>query len=346
MVMDTSFLLATSSTASPSADLIEAHREWLEVSKADNTVNDACDLLYRLDRDLADMQRAAGERPEGLAGALEEELVAWLRCPQPGRQGRWKKQETWSRSTRKTYRAHIVRYYRWATSGPEPRLSYDPSANLLAPKVYEPDPQPATDEQVAYIERYADDPHWLHCMLGARQGFRPSDVANARREHFTMQPMLIDSRWVEVATVRVRGKGDKPAVLPVDPLIWEAVRDLPSGPIARPPKGATRRRTVMTAHDVTVDVGVYLHRDLGMSICMRSLRAWYATTMLNRHKNHRVVQELMRHSSLQTLQRYAAVVEAQKRAAVFTLPTFGGRAAAGEGADAVAGGSSVPGSPG
>lgn len=309
-------LAGVNAETSPSADMIEAHRAWMEATgHSDNTITDACELLYRVDRALAEMQREAGEIPEGLAGALEDELVAWLRGP---------RNKKWSRQTRKTYRDHLVRCYRWAVDGPAPWLSYDPSAKLKAPKVYETVPQPASDDQVAYLEANAKDPFWLHLMLAARQGFRPSDVANARREHFAMKALLIDDELVDVATVRVRGKGDKPAILPCDPLIWQAVRDLPYGPIAHRPD-RMRHSGPVTAQHVASDTWFYLHRTLKMPICMRSLRAWYATTMLNKYKNPRVVQELMRHSSLTTLQRYTAVTVAQQRAAVLDLPRFGGR---------------------
>jgi len=296
--------------------MIELHRDWMAEGFSPVTVEDACQLLARVDRDLAERQTANGDTAGGLAVAWPEELAGWL--ARPKRDGQRRSSQTLS-----TYRQHLQRFYWWAVR--HGWMTYDPSTDLIAPKVHPPLPQPATDEQVARIVREAADPHWLHCVLAAYAGFRPSDIAAARREHFTEQ------------TISVRGKGDKPAILPCDALIWDTVRDLPPGPIARRPDALRVSRNVdepVTAQQVTNDTCSYLHRTLAMDITLRSLRAWYATTMMERYRDARVVQELMRHSSLQTLQRYAAVVEARKRAALLTLPHFGGRRGAADAGDA------------
>jgi len=326
-------------TDSPNMDMIETHRTWMSLGFSDNTVRDACELLYRMDRDLIAMQAAVNEPSGGLATALGDELVAWLAKPRhwethplPGsRPRRRTSAKQWSNQTRATYRQIVVRFYRWAERNGW--IDHDPSIDLISPKIYEPVPKPATDAQVRLIETTAVDPHWLHLLLAAYQGFRPSDVANAERKHFALGTCEVDGILVEMPTVTVRGKGNKPAILPCDQLIWKAVKDLPAGPIARRPRGGRHRTGLVTAQDVTNDTTYYLHHKLRMDITMRSLRAWYATTMLDLYKNPRVVQELMRHSSLNTLQRYAAVGTARQRAALLTLPHFGGRSVTAEDAE-------------
>jgi integrase len=321
---------------SPNSDMIEFHRQWMEAAGqyTENTIRDSCELLYRVDADLITMQRAAGEPAGGLATAWPEELEAWLAH---GRvRGGEKK---WSRETISTYRKPLVRFFGWAESNGW--ITYNPAVGLVAPKINQPVPKPASNAQVAYIAKYAIDPIWMHCMLAAYAGFRPADIANARREHFTMEPDLVDGQLVEVATIRVHGKGDKPAILPCDPVIWEAVRHLPEGPIARRAAGRSVDGPV-TPQTITNDACYYLHNKLHLDISLRNLRAWYATTMLEKYGDPRVVQELMRHSSLQTLQRYTAVVDARKRAALLTLPRFGERAATAVGGDAAAVPSSDP----
>lgn len=278
--------------AAPSGDLIEAHRTWMIAGGfSPLTVDGARTILFRVDRDLREIQPAH----VGLAGAYPEELAKWLAGD-----------GNWSAQTRANYRDILVRFYRWACDEDDPWLSYDPSTRLRRPKIRRRIPDPAGAEQVAAIFARATQPWWLHCLLAAKVGLRPIEIAAARREDFTP------------AHVRIpHGKGDKPAVLPLDDQVWEVIEVWPPGPVT----GMVCGRPA-TAHWVSDSTRQYLHRELGIATSLKRLRHFYATWLLDHGATMREVQELMRHESIETTAGYTAVSGGRLRAAVGTLPRF------------------------
>lgn len=294
----------------PCADLIADHREWMEAGAfSKRSIDDACELLDRVDRHLAAVHMEREGVPLGLAGAYPEELTAWLaqrHCPPGYRQ--------WSAQTRATYRQHLRRFYAWANDSDDPRLTYDPSVRLRRPKVNKSVPSPTPQAQVEQILARARQPWWLHCLLAAKVGMRPIEIAAARRSDFTATHVRIP-----------HGKGDKPATLPLDGEVWEAVRDLPPGPITRKLGGGPAN-----ANWVSNLTAAHLRR-IGVPTSLRYLRHWYATWLLDHGVTLREVQELMRHESVATTQGYTAVTEARLRAAILTLPRFGVAAGGGGG---------------
>jgi integrase len=274
------------------ADMIAAHLAYLAVDYSPRTARDAAEVLTRLDRQL----------PYGLDRACHQELIDWLT------QTRWSHPHPpWSRSTRATYRKHIVRFYRWAVRDDDRWLDTDPSAGLPAVRVPHGVPSPASDRQVAAALALSA-PWGLHCLLAAYAGMRPCEIAQLDRDD------------VGADNIAVVGKGDKPALIPTHPLVWETVRLLPAGPVTRRPDGRPA-----TAYWVTQSTSRALRR-AGIGITLRWLRHWYGTSLLAACHDLRVVQECMRHASVATTQVYTQVVDGQRRAAVGMLPDLTGPA--------------------
>jgi integrase len=273
------------------ADMIEEYRVHLvSAGRSTLTIESVLDLLFRLDREL----------PAGLAEAYPRELKAWLAQPRLG----CGDGDRWSANTIATYRSHMVEFYKWACDEDDPWLTYDPARRLPRPKVNRGVPQPTTDEAVQRIVSEAAEPFRLICILAAYGGLRPIEIADIRREDITERLIVIR-----------RGKGNKPAVIPTEPAVWRAVRDLPPGPLV------TRNGQPISRRYASRQTSAYLHRRMGIDTSPRYLRHWHGT-WLRRHYDLRVVQERMRHASVATTQIYTAVTEAELVASTGWLPDF------------------------
>lgn len=271
---------------------IERHLSHMRAcGLAENTIEDRRDVLRRLDEDL----------PMGLVEATVEELEEWLSRPR-----RDSPVTVWTNQTKATYYGHINGFFRWASDPNRyPHLSYDPSASLNRPKVPQTLPRPVEDEEIAQILDVTEGRWRVYTLLAAYAGQRCCQIANMDRSDITAE------------TIRVRGKGGKETVVPTHPIIWDAVRNLPPGPIALTPDG--RRGDAKYVSRRTTQ---YLERRLGKHITLHRLRHWFATTTLASGANLRVVQELLGHASPATTAIYTKVTNEQRRLAVEALPVL------------------------
>jgi integrase/recombinase XerC len=243
------------------------------------------------------LDRAHHDLAHGLDEAHGDELLAWL-----GRPG-------WSAATRASYRSALRGFYAWACDPGDPWLRDNPAQWLPKVKRSRGVPKPVTDDQLAQILTTATGPVWLWALLAAYQGPRCIEIGRLNREHITEQTTIL------------HGKGDKRRAVPTHPDVWEAVRNLPSGPVARRRDGSPSdgRHVSQTAvrylHHVLCMPGVSLHR----------LRHWYLTNVLRICKDLRVAQELAGHASPDTTAVYTAVADEARAAAVSALPRLAGR---------------------
>lgn len=269
-----------SSVMATPLDMIQAHVTWLRTWCATTTTTNAEKLLHRLHRQL----------PAGLDAALPEELAEWLANP------------GWSRETRGRYYKDIVRFYRWATDGRDPWLSYNPATELRRPVARRGLPRPAPDAS-ARTAVYDLPGKWLLVgRLAVLAGLRPCEIARLTRADVTAE------------VITVRGKGDKTRAVPTHPLIWELVEPMPAGPLVRGPKGRPADAEYVSK------AGAYHLRRAGLDITLYRLRHYFGTTVQAEYRDARVVQELMGHASLTTTQGYMQVTSERMRAAVATLP--------------------------
>lgn len=269
-----------------SAELITDHKRWMQSRYAENTVDDAYRLLRRLDREL----------PYGLPCATFDELEDWL--SQPG----------WSAQSRETYRKHIARFFGWATRPQAPRISLNPATGLEPYRVERGIPRPATDEQVEWCVTRAERPWRIFCVITAYAGARPCEVARIAQD---------PHRYITADTVTIiRGKGGKSRVVPTHPMLWDAIRYLPPGPLHQRAGGRP-----LTADWVSKRTAAYLHRH-GLDIALYNLRHWYGTELQEVAGDSRVTQEGLGHASLTSTQIYTQVRSPRLRAAVNALPGF------------------------
>jgi integrase/recombinase XerC len=269
-----------------SLEIIQEHLDWMKACEkfSVNTQEDARRVLL------------AGERGLGaLATADADELAAWLST---GRNPRT--QEPWSRQTKATYRQHLRRFFAWAVE--EEWIDFDPSTRLPRARVPKGRPRPCEDAEADLAVTALPMPFKLHARLARWAGLRCVEVARLQREDVTP------------TQIYVFGKGDKPAVLPNHPRIWELVEPLPSGPVTRKP-----RSQAGLDHWVSTETAEQL-RAIGARITMHQLRHWFGTWLLETTGNMEIVRQLMRHESMETTRGYTLVATSKLREAVLGLP--------------------------
>jgi integrase/recombinase XerC len=271
----------TATTIRPMCDLIEPHLRHLRAAGfSANTIDDRGSVLRRVDRDLA----------MGLIEATVPELDDWLA-------------QFNTNQTKATYYGHIVGFFTWACAGDDPWLDWNPTTALKRPKVPPTVPRPVTDDALGQVLAKSAEPYRTWALLAATAGLRACEISGLDRS-------AIAEDWIYV-----KGKGGKNAALPTHELVWEAVRNLPAGPVA---VGRTGVRLSPTR--VSVMFGKHM-RSIGLvGVSLHPLRHWLGTRSLQQCGNLRTVQELLRHSSPATTAIYTQVTNEQRRSAVQALP--------------------------
>lgn len=267
----------------PSTDLIEAYlQHLLELGRSDYTIRARRGILGRMDNQL----------PEGLDGATDEELRKWIHIP--GRKPQ----------SRATYLSACHDFYAFCTN-PRigPYLDYDPSASLIRPKVPIGIPRPVSDEQLKTILQRAQGQYKIWSLAAAYEGTRCIEISRLDREHIDEKRTLL------------HGKGNKIAYVVTHPVFWEAVVDLPDGPLARRPDGERA-----DPHFVSSRASLYF-KSLGLrGVTLHRMRHWYGTKMQETTGDIRVTQAALRHSSVTSTQVYTLVAQNRVEDAVHQLP--------------------------
>lgn len=279
-------LLPAGGTVHQPLRIIEDHTAWMALNgMSPRTIDSRKRWLYRLH----------GGLPHGLMYVSSDELAAAMHA--------FATAGEWGRQSLATYSRHTRGFYRWAIQ--VGRLAPpDPSDALPRPSVPRTVPRPATDEELAAALERARDPYRLWVLLAAYAGLRCIEIARLSREDVTERGIAIRA-----------GKGDKPAFVPTHPLIWQAVRDLPPGPIAR---RADNGEPVATERYISYAWCAYARR-VGIRVGMHQFRHWFGTTALRNCGNMRTVQTLLRHSSIASTVIYTAVSDMELTQAVESL---------------------------
>lgn len=143
---------------------------------------------------------------------------------------------------------------------------------------------------------------WL--LLGMFAGLRAHEIAKVRGEDVTPDALY------------VVGKGNKAAVLPMHPLIWEAAQTYPRVGWWFP--SSTRAGEHVGSAWVTAAT-TRLFASLGIEGSIHRCRHYFGTELLRAGASVRVIQTLMRHESLATTANYLGVDEDERTAAVRLL---------------------------
>lgn len=268
-------------------EIISEYLEWLRTcGRSPRTIGARRDILGRVNNAL----------PCGLEQATADELKGWIY------------RDGWSPATRETYYGAIRSFFVWATNPYDPRIDYDPMGLLPRPSTPRGLPRPVTDRQLARILTESAEPYKTWALLAAYEGLRCCEIAQLDRAD-------IDERTVLVR----RGKGGKPGVVPTHPAVWQAVKDLPPGPLAYTDHGPANGQWV------SIRCALYFRRNLKMpGVALHRLRHWYGTNTYKATRDIRVTQELLRHSSPTTTAIYTLVSDEERRLAVEALPIVTG----------------------
>lgn len=208
------------------------------------------------------------------------------------------------RWTRSTYHAHLLCFCGWAaTAG---HIEADPMGEVRKPKRPSSKPRPLSEAEVTAVLAVAKGftRDWI--VVALHSGLRVSEIAALRGEDVTADGIYL------------RGKGDKPEILPCHPEIWNLAQRYPRRGYWWP--GDESGNTHITPGAISSRVG-RLFRDQGIRDgSIHRCRHVFGTRLLRSGANIRTVQKLMRHSNLDTTANYTAVDEDEMRDAINLLP--------------------------
>lgn len=210
------------------------------------------------------------------------------------------------KSTRATYFSHLRAWFDWLVK--TERRDDDPTVRVPSPKSPARKPRPVTNHQLTLIlgTRMHTRTRMM-ILLAAFQGLRVHEIAKIRGEDIDYTARQL----------RVVGKGGVDRTLPLHPLVEEFARDFPTRGFWFPAKDDERGHIHgRSVSDITGDV---LRRAGVPKGAAHRLRHTYATRLVQAGENLRVIQELLRHASLQTTQIYTGVTFEQQRAAMDRL---------------------------
>lgn len=206
--------------------------------------------------------------------------------------------------TRCTYHEYLRNYGDWLVRTHQ--AATNPADGTPAPKRRKGVPRPITPAQLQAVLDVAKHRRTrMMFLLAAFQGLRVHEIAKIRGEDFDL----------DAGVLYVTGKGGTTAMLPVHELVAAEAASFPRidwwFPSYRNAGPIHRTAVSKTIHDALARAGVHA--------TPHQLRHFYGTELVRNGVSLRVVQELMRHSSLATTQIYTLVDEAQLRAGLDTL---------------------------
>lgn len=205
--------------------------------------------------------------------------------------------------TRLTYHAHLASVYRWLEDTGQVERS--PMAGIRRPPKPSSSPRPLTPDEVSSVLGHARGQVKAWMLLALLAGLRAHEVAKFRGHDITPQ------------YVAVLGKGGKAAAIPTHPVLWDLASTYPRRGLWFPSPvnpgqphgtGYVSQLVAEQFRDVGIERGS-IHR----------LRATFGTNLVRGGVNLRVVQTLMRHSSLATTELYLGVDEDERASAIGQL---------------------------
>lgn len=267
-----------------------SHREFSEVS-----IRRRREVLAQLNRQL----------PKGLGRACRVDLERWLhdrkkRLPDGT-------EVPLSQNTKASYFSALKSAYAFWTDPDDPWLAGpNPTIGMAPVGFVKGIARPVKDEELWAILDRAKEPFRTWALIGAYQGLRCIELSGLDREHVTENELIV-----------VRGKGGRPRAHDTDPLVWEAVRDRPPGPLCRD----IWLRDRASAAYISQRASMYFQHELGLTgVTMHRFRHWLGVNTQRLYKDVRVTMDVLGHSALSSTQIYTAATLDQQRAARAMLP--------------------------
>ena len=180
----------------------------------------------------------------------------------------------------------------------------DPTMRVPRPRVPPARPRPITRPQLdTLLATPLRSSTRTKILLAAYAGLRIHEIAKLRGQD-------IDPAG---GTLTVTGKGGRTDLLPAHPIILDQAGDYPRKGFWFP--SPSRPGKHVTAQTVGTVIARALRR-AGIDATAHQLRHFFATSLLEEGADSRIVQTLMRHSSLATTGRYLGVTLTQQRQAL------------------------------
>jgi len=203
--------------------------------------------------------------------------------------------------TRRTYLSHVKSLYAFLIETGV--VTESPVAKMRTPPPPPPRPKPLNAEELRTVLESADDRMRAWLLLGYLAGLRCHEIAKVRGED-------IDER-----SFYVLGKGGREAVLPTHGALWTLAQSYPRKGWWFPSPQAKHDHVSPSLVGQCIR---HHFRACGIegTGSVHRLRYSFGTELSRSGAQIRVVQTLLRHSSLETTQRYIAVDEAERRAAI------------------------------
>ena len=228
------------------------------------------------------MRRFAEDHPRG---ASTQQMIGWLAGA------------GWSVETRKSFRAGLVSFHRWAAAFGH--LDEDPTRLLPPVKSIPHPPRPAPESVVAVALLVADARVWLMVSLAAHLGLRRGEIARIHADDLFEDL----TGW----SLIVHGKGGKDRTVPIGGEILDALRARGPGWAFPSPIGGH-----LTEHHV----GKLIGRVLPDGWTAHTLRHRFATVAYAGTRDLFAVQELLGHSRPETTRGYVLLPRESLRSAV------------------------------
>lgn len=223
----------------------------------------------------------------GLEGMTPENIQAWLGRPNLSR---------WSRAT---YHAHLTCFCSWLVAAGH--LDENPMDGVRKGSRPRSLPRPLSEEEVGRVLANATGRTRDWILLALLAGLRAHEIAKIRGKDVSMEGIYVE------------GKGGIRATIPTHADLWAMAQRYPRHGFWFP-----GREGSIDPHRVSLHVGRLFH-SLGIAGSVHRCRHVYATRLLRAGVNVRVVQQLMRHATVQTTAAYTAVDEDELRAAIGLL---------------------------
>lgn len=202
---------------------------------------------------------------------------------------------------RRTYTAALSGFYTYLLR--EGIRSDNPADRVPRPPPRRRLPKPITDEDAQHIWTAAPDGARIALGLAMLCGLRVQEISATRWEHL---------EWGKPTTLLVSAEGakgghERRVVVPNALAGVLRERRQKYGWMARGPEGQGSSPDLMGQWLRRI-----LHDELGVDASPHQLRHWYATTLLRRGANVRIVQDALGHASLATTALYMKVTIADQ----------------------------------
>jgi len=234
--------------------------------------------------------------PFGLAYAATEQIEAWLADT---------RNRGLSAFTTAIYAYHVKGFYRWACAAGI--LDGDPTAMIKQARVPRCIPRPITEVELSRALELLPDRIRIAFILAAFEGLRVSEIAACRREHLTLETLVVPV-----------GKGGDPGVVPTHPFVWGELSSRPAGLFILDDWGKQ-----VTGHWITVHSRRELDKIGLTGVRCHRARHRYGTVIQDMCGDIRVTQKALRHARITSTEGYTMVSSAKLDGAVAALPVPG-----------------------